>query len=100
MRRRTLGIGGRNMAGANGRWLVSILVFGVLASCAMGATAHAQAGSTGGSIAKTNKSITGDAETEQPRQKPQRAPLQSSRLRIFENPTINNIRVDGCMKWG
>ena len=88
------------MAGANGRWIVSILVFGMLASCAMGTTAHAQAGSTGGSVAKTDKSISGDAKTEQPRQRSQHAPPQSARSRIFENPTINNIRVDGCMKWG
>src|ERR1035437_831605 len=50
-----------------GRRIVSILVFGLLASSAVGATAFAQAGSTGGTIAKTNKSISGGAEVEQPR---------------------------------
>jgi hypothetical protein len=83
-----------------GRRIVSILVFGMLASFAVGATAFAQAGSTAGTIAKTNKSISGGAEVEQPRQKPHRAQPQSPRSKIFENPTINNIRVDGCMKWG
>jgi hypothetical protein len=39
----------------------------MLASFAVGATAFAQAGSTGGTIAKANKSISGGAEVEQPR---------------------------------
>jgi hypothetical protein len=60
----------------------------------------AQAGSTGGTIGKTEKSISGGVEAEQPRQQPRRALSQSARSKIFENPTINSIRVDGCMKWG
>ena len=83
-----------------GRRIVSILVFGMLVSFAAATTAFSQAGSTGGTIAKTNKSISGGVEAEPSRQKSQRAPPQSARPKIFENPTINNIRVDGCMKWG
>jgi hypothetical protein len=97
-----VGIGGRNMAGGKkvGLRTVLIPVFGMLALFAVGATAFAHAGSTGGTIAKTNKSISGGAEAEQPTQKPHRALQQSTRSKIFVNPTINNIRVDGCMKWG
>jgi hypothetical protein len=75
--------------------LLAVIIF-----LAGGSLAFAQAGSTGGTIAKTNKSISGGAEAEQPTQKSPRAPPQAARSRIFENPTINNIRVDGCMKWG
>ena len=56
--------GGHYMAGVNeaGRRIVLILVFGMLASFAMGATAFAQAGATGGTIARTNNSISGGDE--------------------------------------
>jgi len=72
----------------------------VVAMLSSPCVAHAQAGSTGGTIGKTEKSISGGEDTEQPRQEPHRAPPQSARSKIFEKPTINNIRVDGCMKWG
>jgi hypothetical protein len=90
------------MAGGKKVVLRTVLIFvvGMPASFAMSATAYAQAGSTGGTIAKTNKSISGGAEVAEPSQKPRRALPQSTRPKIFENPTINNIRVDGCMKWG
>jgi hypothetical protein len=78
---------------------IALLALSLLAF-AHASSALAQAGSTGGTIGKTEKSISGGADTEQPKQKPLRAPPQPARSKIFENPTINNIRVDGCMKWG
>jgi hypothetical protein len=58
------------MADANeiGRRVILILVFGMLASIAVGTTAFAQAGSTGGTIGKTDKSISGGEPTPAPRQ--------------------------------
>jgi hypothetical protein len=85
---------------AAGRRIAPILLLGMLAYFAVSAAAFAQAGSTGGSVAKTDKSISGSAEPGQPRQKPNPAPTPSARSKIFENPTIGGIRVDGCMKWG
>jgi hypothetical protein len=65
----TLAIGGRNMAGVNevGCRMALILAFGMLSSFAAGATAFAQAGSTGGTIGKQDKSISGSAEEDRPR---------------------------------
>ena len=64
---------GRNMAGVSeaGRRIVSILVLGMLVSLAAGATAFAQAGSTGGTIGKIDKSVSGGEEgaTREPRAK-------------------------------
>jgi hypothetical protein len=56
------------MAGVSevGRRIVSILVFGMLVSLAVGATAFAQAGSTGGTIGKINKSVSGGGEGASP----------------------------------
>jgi hypothetical protein len=42
--------------------LVLILVFGILASFAVGMRAFAQAGSTGGTIGKMDKSVSGEKE--------------------------------------
>lgn len=49
------------MTGGNkvGPRIVLILSFGMLVSLAVGATAFAQAGSTGGTIGKTDKSVSG-----------------------------------------
>jgi hypothetical protein len=60
------------MAGVNevGRRIVLILAFGMLSSFAAGATAFAQAGSTGGTIGKQDKSISGGAEEDRPRAAP------------------------------
>jgi hypothetical protein len=57
----TLAIGGRNMAGVNGVGcrIILLLVFGVLSPFAARATEFAQAGSTGGTIGKTDKSVSG-----------------------------------------
>jgi hypothetical protein len=51
------------MAGVNGRRIVAILVFGMLASFEASVTAFAQAGSTGGTIGKQDKSISGVEDT-------------------------------------
>jgi hypothetical protein len=74
--------------------LLAVIIF-----LASGALAF-QAGSTGGTIGKTDKSISGGEGTKPPGEKPQRAPPQSTKSKVFENPMINDIRVDGCMKWG
>jgi hypothetical protein len=52
------------MAGVNeaGRRIVSILVVGMLSSLAVATTAFAQAGSTGGTVGKTDKSVAGAEE--------------------------------------
>jgi hypothetical protein len=55
------------MAGVN-RWVVLILALATLAFLAQGTTALAQAGSTGGSIGKTDKSISGGEPAPAPRQ--------------------------------
>lgn len=89
--------------------IVSILVFGMLAFLAVNATAFAQAGATGGTIGKTDKSAVGEdraAEPQKarspgkPRSGPRPADAPAARSNVFENPTINGIRVDRCMKWG
>lgn len=57
------------MSGVN-EWshrLVLILVFGILAFFAVGVRAFAQAGSTGGTIGKTDKSVSGGESTAEPR---------------------------------
>jgi hypothetical protein len=58
---------GPNMAGANGkgRQIVSILVVGMLSSPTLATTAFAQAGSAGGTIGKTDKSVAGSEEQRQ-----------------------------------
>jgi hypothetical protein len=62
--------------------------------------AFGQAGSTGGMIGKTDKSVSGGQVVKPPAEKPQRALPQPAKPKVFENPTIDDIRVDGCMKWG
>jgi hypothetical protein len=66
----------------------------------------AQAGSTGGSIAKRGKSASGsEAEPKPRRSKRKSKPRESggtpkSASRTFINPTIDGIRVDRCLTWG
>jgi hypothetical protein len=76
----------------------------MLGSLALGTTAFAQAGSTGGVIGKTDKSVSGEERGAEPN-KTAKPPSKSQsdapgRSNVFENPTINGIRVDRCMKWG
>ena len=99
---------GRNMVHGKkaGLRAVLMLIFAMLASFAVGTTAFAQAGSTGGTIGKTDKSISGEergAEPNKPtksRSRNQQPTDASARSNVFVNPTINGIRVDRCMKWG
>lgn len=82
--------------------IILILSFGMHASLAVGATAFAQAGATGGTIGKTDKSIS-ETEPLKParsRSRNQQPADTSARSNVFQNPTINGIRVDRCMKWG
>lgn len=59
-------MGWRDMARINeaGRLIAITFVSGILASFATGTTAFAQAGSTGGTIGQTNKSISREGQTE------------------------------------
>jgi hypothetical protein len=65
--------------------------------------AFAQAGSTGGVIGKQDKSASGGESATEPRapaksrSKGKRPTDGSARSKVFENPTINGIRVDRCM---
>jgi hypothetical protein len=80
------------MAGANGvGHRISLMLFGMLASFAMGTTAFSQAGSTGGTIGKTEKSISGGAEAEQPPVK-QRKPAPVSGRPSVAAPSPNDCR--------
>jgi hypothetical protein len=91
------------MAGVNeaGGRIVWMLIFGMLALFAADATAFAQAGSTGGTIGNTDKSVSGGSEAEPSRNLShgQKSP-KSAGPKVFENPTLNGIRVDRCMAWG
>jgi hypothetical protein len=72
--------------------------------------AFAQAGSIGGTIGKTDKSVSGVEQAEEPRDRkpsaegrakarPSRHP-ESARIvgpKTFQNPAINGIRIDGCL---
>jgi hypothetical protein len=88
--------------GRSGRLLGFALLLGLFA-LGQEERAAAQAGSTGGTIGKTDKSISGGESVAEPtktRSKGGRPAGTSARSNVFENPTINGIRVDGCMKWG
>lgn len=80
------------MAGANGEGhRILLMLFGMLASLAMGTTAFSQAGSTGGTIGKTEKSISGGAEAEQPPLKQRKPALVSGRPSVA-GPSPNDCR--------
>jgi hypothetical protein len=84
------------------RFILSIFFIGMLSVPVL---AQIQPGSTGGSIGKTDKSISGGESGEprtpvKSRSKRQQPANTSARSKIFNNPTINGIRVDRCMKWG
>jgi hypothetical protein len=94
------------MASGNevGRRIALILVLGMLAPFAVGETAFAQ-GSTGGTIGKTEKSVSGNVDGERPQHKPQRSKVTrpigtNARQKLFINPTINGVRVDRCWHYG
>jgi hypothetical protein len=98
------------MAGAKaaGYQVASIILLGMLASPAMDTTAFAQAGNTGGSIGKADKSISGGEEQPAPPKLRSTAPARprsadrkassgdkgAGGQKVFASPTINGIRVD------
>jgi hypothetical protein len=55
-----------------------------------------QAGSTGGTLGKTDKSSSGGDEAVRPRKPTNQA---AGGPKTFELPTINGTRVDWCLKW-
>jgi hypothetical protein len=99
-------MGRRNMVRVNeaGRLIAITFVSGILASLAASATALAQAGSTGGTIGKQDKSVSGEGNTEAPDRKlhhaipasPREGAVAVIKQTTFTNPTINGIRVDRC----
>jgi len=95
-----------NMRGGNkiGRRIALILVFGMLGSFAVGATAFAQAGSTGGTIGKTDKSVGGESPPEphapaSSRSKGQR-PINKDASQSSEvSPAGKCARIVGTWNW-
>jgi hypothetical protein len=77
------------------------------------AAAQMQPGSTGGTIGKTDKSVSGgdDADASRPveKPKPDRPPTPNSQIgakpkqgggpQTFDRPIINGVRVDYCSAW-
>lgn len=85
----------------------------VLMAYASGSPLFAQAGSTGGTVGKTDKSVSGGKEQRlklrhsKPEKKKHAVPEQASQPNpnpeairgpvVLHNPTINGMRVDWCM---
>ena len=92
-------LGARKMAGVNkaGLRVVWIRVFAVLASLALGTAAFAQAGSTGGTLGKTDKSVTGisDDIAEPNRKKGSRGVPDSSPRRIESRIAVSSATYGG-----
>jgi hypothetical protein len=84
-----------------------ILVFGIFASFAAGTTAFAQAGSVGGTIGNTDKSISGESTATPPvvvgnpkhRQRSGEPSRQDNKQKVFVNPTIDGLPVDRCLTY-
>jgi hypothetical protein len=86
---------------------IALLAAGFLV-CAYASSARAQAGSTGGMIGKTDKSVSGGGDEPAPPKLQSKAPARprsadkklssddkgTGRQKVFANPTINGIRVD------
>jgi hypothetical protein len=87
------------MAGVNkaGLRVVWIRVFAVLASLALGTAAFAQAGSTGGTLGKTDKSVTGTSDdiAEPNRKKGSRGVPDSSPRRIESRIAVTSATYGG-----
>jgi hypothetical protein len=90
----------------SGTRLTKLVILLVLFVITQQQGALAQAGSTGGVIGKQEKSVSGGEAAAEPhapaksRSSSQRPSDDVAKSKVFENPTINGIRVDGCMKWG
>lgn len=74
-----------------------IPAFAMLASFALGTTAFAQAGSTGGTLGKTDKSVTGTSDelTEPDRKKGWRSVPDSGRRRIESRVVVTSATYGG-----
>jgi hypothetical protein len=76
----------------------------LVALLAIGGSALAQSGSTGGTLGKSGKSLSGGVEKQSPptpnpqRSTPAGAPVKVAR--VFSQPTHQGIRIDGCLRWG
>jgi hypothetical protein len=86
--------------------LMQRVLLGALAVVALTYMAFAQAGSTGGTLGNTDKSISGDREepghsSEKGQVKIKRPHASESASvvgpKVFVNPTINGVRVDHCL---
>jgi hypothetical protein len=100
-----------------GRRIVLIFLLGMSASFAVGATAFAQAGSTGGTIGNTDKSISGENTARSPgffvgnskhrrrsireaiRRRSGEPTKPESKQKVFVNPTIDELPVDRCLTY-
>jgi hypothetical protein len=87
----------------------AIMLVTVAASAPFTEMAFAQAGSTGGTLGNTNKSISGDrgGDVEQPHKKARTnssreaiSPAGHLKLKQFSNPTYQGMRVVNCLRWG
>ena len=84
--------------------IIAILFSSAMLSFSVLYVAHCQAESAGGVIGKRDKSIGGGEDLRGPAPKKNSGgpavPARTHRSNTFDNPTINGIRVDRCMKWG
>jgi hypothetical protein len=62
--------------------------------------AFAQSGSTGGTLGKTDKSLSGDRQQESPPRPKQSAAPKVPATKLFNNPEINRVRLDRCLQFG
>jgi hypothetical protein len=78
-----------------GKAIAIAAMCGLAALIGVGKTALGQAGSTGGTIGKTDKSVSGgdDARSRKPTNQ------AAGGAKTFELPTIMGTRVDWCLKW-
>jgi hypothetical protein len=93
---------------ATSRRFLFLRLVATMAVCAAMALCYSdcvfsQAGSAGGTVGKSDKSLSGD----QPEQSPERdkssaapAPNSSTASKIFHNPSIGGIRLDRCLQYG
>jgi hypothetical protein len=88
---------------------VMFIVAVVVIACGPARTMWAQSGSTGGTIGKQGKSVSGGeseperrpkAATGQPQRRAPEATARPTPSRVFDNPTIAGKRVDRCLQYG
>jgi hypothetical protein len=83
-----------------------IVIIGLAVAVAMpfADAAFSQAGSLGGTLGQTDKSLSGQRQDEPrtppkaaPRPKPSIAPKPSAATKVFHNPSIGGVRLDVCL---